>query len=116
MPIEKKLKNSEILSRLYPEPLLWIHPEDASERGIEEGDEVAVTSSQGGLTLTAKLSEDTRSGHISVDFGWGNPTDKKANINVLINDEYWDPVSGGTPNRIFLCCVEKKNKVARQLD
>jgi len=106
--VHTKLKNSEILSSVYPEPLLWIHPEDASERGIEEGDEVVVTSSQGSLTLTAKLSEDTRSGHISVDFGWGNPTDGKANINVLINDEYWDPVSGGTPNRIFVCSVEKK--------
>ncbi len=48
------------------------------------------------------LSTPRRSAH-GVDFGWGNPTDNKPNINLLTSDAVWDPVSGGYPNRLFLC-------------
>ncbi len=44
---------------------------------------------------------------IAVDFGWGNPTDNKANVNLLTSDAVWDPVSGGYPNRLFLCEIRK---------
>ena len=106
--VHTKLKNIEALSGIYPDPLVRIHPNDASQRGIRDGDDVEVTSPQGKITLKAKLSEDTESGLVRIDFGWGNPTDGKANINVLSNDAYYDPVSGGTPNRIFPCEVKKK--------
>jgi len=106
--VHTKLKNLKTISRAYPEPYVWIHPQDASGRDIGEGDEVEVTSPQGKITIKAKLTEDTKSGLVWIDFGWGNPTDGKANINVLANDAYFDPVSGGTPNRIFPCEVKKK--------
>jgi hypothetical protein len=47
---------------------------------------------------------------LQIDLGWGNPTDGKANINVLVNDAYVDPVSGGTPKRIFSCEVKNKDR------
>lgn len=106
--VHTKFKNLKTISRSYPEPYVWIHPQDASGRDIGEGDEVEVTSPQGKITIKAKLSEDTKAGLVWIDFGWGNPTDGKANINVLANDAYFDPVSGGTPNRIFPCEVKKK--------
>jgi anaerobic selenocysteine-containing dehydrogenase len=106
--VHTKFKNLKTISRSYPEPYVWIHPQDASSREIREGDEVEVTSPQGKITIKAKLTEDTKSGLVWIDFGWGNPTDGKANINVLANDAYFDPVSGGTPNRMFPCEVEKK--------
>lgn len=108
--VHTKLKNLKTLSKGYPEPLLWVHSRDASERDIKDGDEVEVTSPRGTITLIAKLTEDTKSGLVWIDFGWGNPTDRKANINVLVNDAYFDPVSGGTPNRIFACEVKKKHR------
>lgn len=43
-----------------------------------------------------------------IDFGWSNPADGKASINVLTNDKSWDPFSGGTRNRMFKCEVAKK--------
>ena len=107
--VHTKLKNIEALSRLYPEPCLWLHPRDAAERSIEDGDGVEVTSPRGEIALKAKLTEDTQPGLVWVDFGWGNPTDGKASMNVLVNDAYFDPVSGGTPHRLFECDV-KKNK------
>jgi anaerobic selenocysteine-containing dehydrogenase len=106
--VHTKFKNLKTLSKVYPEPFVWIHPQDASDRDIREGDEVEVRSPQGKIIIKAKLTEETKSGLVWIDFGWGNPTDGKANINVLPNDAYFDPVSGGTPNRMFPCEVEKK--------
>jgi anaerobic selenocysteine-containing dehydrogenase len=106
--VHTKLKNLKVFSKSYPEPFVWIHPQDASDRDIREGDRVEVRSPQGEITIKAKLTEDTKPGLVWIDFGWGNPTDGKANINVLANDAYFDPVSGGTPNRLFPCEVEKK--------
>jgi anaerobic selenocysteine-containing dehydrogenase len=109
--VHTKLKNLKALSKVYPGPLVWVHPRDASDRDITDGDQVEVTSPQGKIALRAKLTEDTKPGLIGIDFGWGNPTDGKANINVLTNDAYFDPVSGGTPNRLFPCEVEKRSKL-----
>lgn len=107
--VHTKLKNIEVLSRSYPEPLVLLHPQDAMDRGIREGDEVDVTSPRGKISLKARISGDTRPGLVWVDFGWGNPTDRKAGINVLVNDAFFDPVSGGTPHRLFECEVKKSN-------
>jgi anaerobic selenocysteine-containing dehydrogenase len=106
--VHTKLKNLKALSKAYPEPLVWLHPVDASDRGIADGDQAEVASPQGKIALKAKLTEDTKPGLVWIDFGWGNPTDGKANINVLTNDAYFDPISGGTPNRLFPCEVQRK--------
>lgn len=105
--VHTKLRNIKALAKSYPDPLVWLHPQDASERSILEGSEVEVSSPRGQITLKAKLTEDTRPGHIWIDFGWGNPTDGKANVNVLVDDTHFDPVSGGTPHRLFECEVRK---------
>lgn len=103
--VHTKFRNLAKIARSYPEPLIHIHPEDASARGINAGDEVDVTSPQGRITLRATVTDGTRPGLVWIDFGWGNPTDGMANINLLVNDQYFDPVSGGTPNRLFPCEV-----------
>lgn len=105
--VHSKLKNLEPLHRIYPNPLLIIHQEDARERSIRENDLVEVISPRGKIELNAKISDITQPGLLIIDFGWGNPTDKKANINILVSDEVWDPISGGYPNRLFLCDVKK---------
>ncbi|MEJ2099740.1 MAG: molybdopterin-dependent oxidoreductase [Desulfobacterales bacterium] len=108
--VHTKFRNIKALTRSYPDPLVWLHPQDALERSIPEGSEVEVSSPRGQITLKAKLTEDTQPGHIWIDFGWGNPTDGKANINVLVDDTHFDPVSGGTPHRLFECEVRKLSR------
>jgi len=105
--VHTKLKNMQVLAKNYPEPLVYLHPQDARERGIQNEDEVEVTSPQGKITLKAKLTEDTTNGLVWIDFGWGNPTDRKGNINALVDDLHLDPVSGGTPNRLFPCEIRR---------
>jgi anaerobic selenocysteine-containing dehydrogenase len=102
-----RFRELETLTELYPEPLVWIHPQDAAARDIKDGDEVEVVSSQGGIRIKAKVQEKGKSGHVIIDFGWGNPLDGKASINDLSSDAHFNPVSGATPNRIYPCEVRK---------
>ncbi len=103
--VHTKLINLPAMSRRYPEPLLTIHPVDAQKRGIGQGGLVEVESPRGTVRLHAKVTEAAGPGLVMIDFGWGNPSDNKANINLLTSDAVWDRVSGGYPNRLFACEV-----------
>jgi len=105
--VHTKFKNLAAITKTYPEPLVYIHPDDASARGVIDGGMVVVASPQGAITVRARLSGQTQNGLVWIDFGWGNPSDGKANINLLTNDGCFDPVSGGTPNRLFPCEVRR---------
>jgi anaerobic selenocysteine-containing dehydrogenase len=104
--VHTKLRNVPILSKGYPNPLIMVHPTDAGDRGIRQNDLVEVKSPRGRIRVEAKITEDIGPGLVAVDFGWGNPTDKKASINALTSDDVWDPISGGYPNRLFLCEIK----------
>ena len=108
--VHTRFKYVEALSKTYPDPLVRIHPQDAAQRGIGDGDEVEVTSAQGKIRIKAKVEDMGQPGRILVDFGWGNPTDGKASINSLVSDAHYNPVSGATPNRLFPCEVTKPEK------
>lgn len=101
--VHTKLVNLPTAGRRYPDPLLMMHPLDAENRGIRQDDPVEVRSPRGTIQLKAQVTENIGPGLVSIDFGWGNPTDKKASINLLTSDAVWDPVSGGYPNRLFVC-------------
>ena len=103
--VHTRFKHLEHASKAYPDPLVYLNPEDAGKRGISEGSEVEVGSPHGRIRLKATVTEDTAGGVIWIDFGWGNPTDGKANINDLVDDGHLDAISGGTPNRFFPCEV-----------
>jgi hypothetical protein len=61
--------------------------------------------------VKADITDKVGPGMITVDFGWGNPTDKKAGLNRLTGDQVWDPVSGGYPIRLFQCEAKKIDPV-----
>jgi anaerobic selenocysteine-containing dehydrogenase len=91
-----------------------MNPEDAKQRRIENGSWVEVESPLGRIELEARVEEagpiETPPGVVVIDFGWGHPWDKSANINVLTDDQDRDPISSGTSNRLFPCQVRKKEK------
>jgi ferredoxin-nitrate reductase len=95
------------MDKLYPGPLVFIHPIDADDRRIRENDVVEMKSPRGMIHVEAKITEDVGPGLVAVDFGWGNPSDRKPNLNALTLDEVWDPISGGYPNRLFLCEIRR---------
>jgi anaerobic selenocysteine-containing dehydrogenase len=106
--VHTKLFNLLTPGRIYPDPLVKMNAADAAKRGIEQDNMVEVESRTGKIRLKASISEDVTPGLVTIDFGWGNPTDNKASINSLSPDDVWDPVSGGYPNRLFLCEVMKR--------
>ncbi len=106
--IHTRFKFIETLCGSYPEPFVWIHPQDAAARDLEDGQEATVTSPQGSISIRARVSDNVKAGHVWVDFGWGNPSDGKSGINSLTSDACFNPVSGATPNRLFPCEVSVK--------
>jgi len=89
------------LRRMMPEPLVDINPVDASERGIESGDKVEVSSRRGNIRLKAHVTEDIKAGVVNLPHGWA-----EANVNALIDDTALDPVSGFAPFKAQLCQVK----------
>ncbi|RAJ99934.1 ferredoxin-nitrate reductase [Larkinella arboricola] len=59
------------LGQHSPEPLLQIHPADASPRGIREGQLVVVQGRRGEVRVKAQLTEDVRPGLCFLPMHWG---------------------------------------------
>jgi formate dehydrogenase len=80
-----------------------IHPEDAVQLGISDGDQVRVFSAVGEIELAAVISDQPRPGVVIVDHGWGSrifdplsgkePESYGANRNLLIDGAPVDPLS-----------------------
>lgn len=107
MYIHTRYRNLPSLRKREPDCLVRIHPDDAGQRGIKDGDLTVVESPVGSVSVKAKVSLETRPGTVVMDYGWGNPWDGQANVNILTSDEARDTISSTTSNRRFLCEVTK---------
>lgn len=83
---------------------LGMHPTDAADRGLAEGDTVTVTSDHGEVVSTISLDPELMPGVVSMVHGWGHQVsprlrvahaDPGANPNVLlpIGDGSFEPLS-----------------------
>ncbi len=105
--IHTRFRNIPALRKLEPEPLIRLSPEDAESRGIKDSGLTTVKSPQGTIEVRAKVTGEVSPGVVIIDFGWGNPWDQKANVNLLTSDQDRDPISASTPNRRFRCQVTR---------
>jgi anaerobic selenocysteine-containing dehydrogenase len=105
--VHSQFRNIPELRRLAPEELVRIHPADATEKEIRDGDRVNVESPSGRIGGRAKITDEIAPGVILIDFGWGNPGDGGDNINILVNDDDRDPVSCSTSNQRFQCRISR---------
>lgn len=108
--VHTRFRNIRSLRKLEPEPLVRLSIQDAQSRGIKDGDLTVVESAKGKIEVRAKVTTEVSPGVIIIDFGWGNPWDKGANVNFLTSDDERDPISGSTPNRRFRCQVTAVNR------
>jgi formate dehydrogenase len=51
---------------------LRIHPDDAGELGIDDGDEVEITSRYGKITAPARVADEVMRGAVGLPQGWGH--------------------------------------------
>jgi len=90
------------LRRLQPAPRLDLNPADARSRNIGDGDPVVLRTPRGEITVKANLTPVVPAGVVNMFHGWS-----ETNVNELIADDQWDPISGFPPFKAQLCQVEK---------
>ncbi len=56
------------LNRLYPEPLVELHPADAKTMDLSDGDYLEITSRRGSIKIKAQLTRRTNIGTVFVPF------------------------------------------------
>ncbi len=86
---------------------LWMNPEDAKNRGIEDKDSIKVSTPQGEVTVEAYVTDDIIKGVVChYEGAWLNQEDGNASINILTSTEPTLP-SHGSRTHSVLVNVEK---------
>ena len=95
--------------------LVQIHPRAAAKAGVANGDEVVIESPRGAVKATALLWDGIREDTIFVPISFG-PGQKMAeelgtplyeSVNTLVDDRYFDNLSGQQAYKCFACRVRK---------
>jgi anaerobic selenocysteine-containing dehydrogenase len=96
-----------------------MNPATAVARGINDGDWVAIVTSKGRMRARARLVATLADGVVGAQHGWWQAcpeldlpgydplADDGANLNLIIGNEDFDPVSGAPPHRSYPCEIEK---------
>lgn len=83
---------------------LFMHPDDAQSRQLQDGQSVVVKNENGELTIKLKFSEDLMPGVVAITHGWGHnqshgmtfaKSTPGTNVNVLLpsGPESYEPIS-----------------------
>ncbi len=91
---------------------LEIHPSDAAERGIAEGDLVEVSSQCGSLQLRAQVSVHVHRGVVASTLGWNKLARDGHGVNVLTSERLTDIGGGAT----FFSTAVEVTRCASPLD
>ncbi len=81
------------LARHLPEPQVSIHPADAAEIGLADGDWTRMTSRRGEVALPVTLDPGQRKGEIFAPIHWNDRFAGDAVVGKLVSDAR-DPISG----------------------
>ncbi len=95
--LNSSFANIPSLQKGEKEPRIWIHPQDAEERGIEEGDWLRVWNQRGEVRLRAVLSRKVQPGVAwSPSLWWQKHSPQGSNVNALTSDSLTDMGGGST--------------------
>jgi anaerobic selenocysteine-containing dehydrogenase len=89
IPRRQSRKLNAALDFLGEIPEVLLHPDDASDAGVSDGQPVVVRTGRGQLTGTAKVAPAIRRGAVSVPHGHYS-----ANVNLLTDKDVIDPITG----------------------
>lgn len=98
------MHNIDVLTKGSMRCSLLMHPVDAAHLGLNDGERAIVSSRVGSLEVDIELTDDIRSGVVSLPHGWGHdhPGTKMSvaasragvNSNILSDHLAMDPLSG----------------------
>ncbi|MBC7840758.1 MAG: molybdopterin-dependent oxidoreductase [Gemmatimonadaceae bacterium] len=109
------MHNSERLMRGRNRCTLQMHPHDADARGVDDGEDVRITSRTGSVVVPVEVTNAVMPGVVSLPHGWGHGragtrmstanTHAGASINDLTDDQRLDTLTGnasfsGVPVRV----------------
>jgi len=81
------------LTQHLPKAFLEIHPQDAAERGIKNGDITVVQNGRGYVQVPAKITNDIRPGVVFLPMHWGKILQSNAVRANNITNDLIDPLS-----------------------
>ncbi len=105
------------LRRRGPDPTVEIHPDTASRFNITDGAWVVIETPRARVRAKADLTTAIVPGVVCANHGWWeacdelglgalDPFDERgANVNLLVDNDTRDPISGAVPHRSALCRV-----------
>ena len=99
--VHSKYRHTPWLKQFMPDPVVFMSPEDAEERGLAEGDDVRLFNQFGELKVKAGITNMCRPGIVEFHHGW-----EQANSCLLIDREF-DPTNGFPTFKDGVCQVEK---------
>ena len=76
-----------------PVPTLEIHPDDAAERGVVEGDIVVVSGERGEVRVRAEVTDAVRRGMVCLPMHWGRKLAGELGRTNNLTSPRFDPVS-----------------------
>ena len=76
-------RRSETLSRMAGQDALQIHPDDAADRGIRDGDSVRIASDQGAVTAPADVTPAVRRGTVFLTFHFADAPVNRVTADAL---------------------------------
>ena len=98
------MHNSERLVKGKDRCQLLMHPQDASARGLSDGEMAQMQSRIGSIEVRVQTTEDMMCGVVSLPHGWGHTREGTelrvarahpgVSLNDLTDDQFLDPLSG----------------------
>jgi molybdopterin-containing oxidoreductase family molybdopterin binding subunit len=80
------------LRQVEPEPVADIHPSDAEERGIDDGEYVRVYNDRGEVVVKARYNEGYRPGMVNINQGWWEDDYVRGHHNDLTHTDVSDAI------------------------
>jgi len=97
----RRTGNVEILTDDY----LMIHPKDAADNGIEDGDMVCVESARGKVDIKSRVTDEVRPGVLSTTFHF-----PEVMVNIITSDIH-DSEAKCPEYKVVACRIRKARKV-----
>ncbi|MGW4367073.1 molybdopterin oxidoreductase family protein [Nocardia takedensis] len=98
------LHNLPSMVKGRPRCTALMHPDDATDRGLTDGDPVTVSSKNGSIVVPVEVSDEIRRGTVAIPHGWGHDepgvgwkvaaAQPGANVNLLHDPTLVDTFSG----------------------
>jgi predicted molibdopterin-dependent oxidoreductase YjgC len=96
-------RNSKILNDIVSEPFVEIHPNDASNYNISDGEMISVSSRRGSIRLKARISDMPKPNVVFIPFHFAEAAANKLTIDAL------DPTCKIPEFKVCACKIEKIN-------